>query len=243
MKSRLYSLILMSKPSNGIGTLQERSLHASLKQHYSELGDKIEQRVQGYIIDIVRDKQLIEIQTGSFGPLRSKLQRLLMEYKIHIVHPIAAEKWIVRESRDGSSIIGRRRSPTRKSFANIFDALVGIPELLRFQNLSVEAVLIHEEEIRRLDGKGSWRRRGWSIIDKVLIDIIDTKQFFKPLDYLSLIPRSLEQPFTNRDLADSLNEPIRLAQRITYSLRKMGVIDMVGKRGRTRLHKICKIYI
>ncbi|MGY5853141.1 MAG: hypothetical protein RTU92_06205 [Candidatus Thorarchaeota archaeon] len=232
----------MSKPSNGIGTLKERSLHASLKVRYSEPGDKIEERVQGYIIDIVRNKQLIEIQTGSFGPLRSKLQRLLMEYKIHIVHPIAAEKWIVRESRDGASIIGRRRSPTRKSFAHVFDALVAIPELLRFQNLSVDVVLIREEEIRRLDGKGRWRRKGWSIVDRVLVDIIDTKKFFKPLDYISLIPQSLEQPFTNRDLANSMKVPIRLAQRITYSLRKMGVVDMVGKRGQARLHKICKIY-
>ena len=51
--------------SNGIGTLGERSLHASLKDWLAEPGDEIEKQVDGYHIDIVRGQLLIEIQSNA----------------------------------------------------------------------------------------------------------------------------------------------------------------------------------
>ena len=47
----------------GIGQLAERSLHAALTEHLAEPGDQIEVRLGRYVIDIVRDDTLIEIQT------------------------------------------------------------------------------------------------------------------------------------------------------------------------------------
>ncbi len=50
-----------------IGTLGEKSIHSSLKKWYSKPGDKFEVPFDGFIIDIVRGKLLIEIQTGNFS--------------------------------------------------------------------------------------------------------------------------------------------------------------------------------
>jgi hypothetical protein len=38
------------------------------------------------------------------------------------------------------------------------------------------------------------------------------------------------EPFTNKTLAINLGESIRLAQKITYCLRKMGMLSIVGKQ-------------
>ena len=76
------SLSDRTDPTTGIGTLNEGSLHAALKRLYSEPGDAFEVPRAGFVIDIVRDEdmpteRLIEIQTGSFGALGNKLDRLL----------------------------------------------------------------------------------------------------------------------------------------------------------------------
>ena len=72
-----------------IGTLNEGSLHADLKQHYLEPGDVSEAPLNGFVVDLLRtqNKQniIIEIQTTSFASMRKKLNALLDTYKIIIV--------------------------------------------------------------------------------------------------------------------------------------------------------------
>ena len=48
---------------NTIGTLNEKSLHAALKEWYAKPEDLIEVPVDGFTVDIVRGDLLIEIQT------------------------------------------------------------------------------------------------------------------------------------------------------------------------------------
>lgn len=43
---------------SGIGLLNEKSLHASLKQWYAQPGDRFEVAVDGFVIDIVRNDQM-----------------------------------------------------------------------------------------------------------------------------------------------------------------------------------------
>ena len=54
-----------------IGTLNEGSLHAALKNLYAEPKDEFEVPIEGYVVDILRNnqktKKVIEIQTSSFG--------------------------------------------------------------------------------------------------------------------------------------------------------------------------------
>ena len=42
--------------ASGIGLLNEKPLHASLKQWYARPGDRFEVPVHGFVIDIVRDE-------------------------------------------------------------------------------------------------------------------------------------------------------------------------------------------
>src|SRR5215208_3427729 len=73
---------------SGIGLLNEKPLHASLKQWYARPGDRIEVPVDGFVIDIVRDDLLIEIQTRNFASLKSKLTKLARSHPVRLVYPI-----------------------------------------------------------------------------------------------------------------------------------------------------------
>jgi hypothetical protein len=221
-----------------IGTLKERSLHASLKQLYMTGDAKAEVEIDGYVVDIVRHGLLIEVQTKNFAKIKSKLFALMKKYPVRLVYPIPSEKWVVRQSPDGSQEIGRRRSPKRMSHVDIFDELIRFPNFIAHNNFSLEVILIREEEIRRKDGKGSWRRRGWSIVDRRLIEVVERSVYETPSDFLELIPTELEKPFTNSDLVESMGIPRRIAQRMTYCLRKMDAIRTVGKKGNAILYDV-----
>src|SRR3954452_3537545 len=80
-----------------IGVLREGPLHRELKALLAAPGDAFEVKVGGYVIDLVRaDGELVEIQTGSFSPLRAKLDALLDGHRIRIVHPVPAQRRIIR---------------------------------------------------------------------------------------------------------------------------------------------------
>ncbi len=213
----------------GIGTLQERSLHAAIKQLYEGSGTQVEVAVDGYFVDVVKDGLFIEIQTRSFAAIKGKLLALMKNHAMRLVYPIAVEKWIVRQSTDGETELGRRRSPRRLGYADVFEELVSIPTFFLHRNFSLEVILIREEEIRRQDGKGSWRRKGWSSIDRRLLDIVDRRLYRQPSDFLHLIPDSLQRPFTASQLAEAAGISKRMAQKMAYCLRKMEMLNVVGK--------------
>src|SRR5215211_5469855 len=114
----------------GIGLLNEKSLHASLKQWCARPGDRFEVAVGGFVIDIVREDLLIEIQTGNFAAIKSKLTRLVHSHRVRLVHPIVQEKWIIRRATDDLGRVIRRKSPRRGRLSDLFWEMVNIPQLL-----------------------------------------------------------------------------------------------------------------
>ena len=111
-------------------------------------GDVFEVRVDGFVIDVVRaDGELVEIQTGGFSALRTKLDALLDRHRIRIVHPIPAERRIVRVDADGE-VLSTRPSPKRPGAAAIFEGLVSFPTLLSHPHLTVEVLLCREDHVR-----------------------------------------------------------------------------------------------
>lgn len=224
----------MTSPVPHIGQLTERSLHAGLKEHLAQPGDQFEVKLGRYVIDIVRGDLLIEIQTRHLYALRPKLLRLLDDgRRIHLVHPLPAERWIVRERRDGR--VTRRKSPKHAAARDIFGELVRVPDLAVHPNLTLEALLIREEQVWRDDGRGSWRRGRWSLVDRRLLGVAASQVFGKPDDYLALLP-PLPERFTNADLAVARGWNAHLAGKATYALRAMGLLELTGKRGNRHIY-------
>ena len=213
----------------------ESSLHLQLKDFYHQPGDKIEYHLNKFIIDIVRKNFLIEIQTKNFFAIKKKLETLIKTYKVLLVYPIIQDKWILKLDINSKKLIKKTLSPKHCNYFNIFEELVRIPHLISEPNLMIEALIIQAEEMWVNDNKGSWRRRGWSIKDRRLVKILETRLFSNPNQFLSLLPSDLETPFTNSDLSKAINEPQRLASMMTYCLRKMNLIKIIGKKNRSNL--------
>ena len=216
--------------SSRISTLNEKALHAALKAWYACPGDRFEVEVDEYLVDIVRGDTLIEIQTGNFTSMKRKLLKLVPRHRVRLVHPIPREKWIVRLEKDSDSVLGRRRSPRRGSVEMVFDELVGIPTLIADENFSLEVLVTQEEEVRRKNGiHRAWRRKGWVVEERRLLDVLDRHVFQTPDDLVALVPQDIDNPFTTADLADALGIDRALAQRMAYCLRKMEAIRTIGK--------------
>jgi len=223
--------------ANNIGILNEKPLHAALKALYAEPGDQLEVNLDGYVIDILRDGQLIEIQTGNFASIKRKMLFLSARYPIRLVYPIAQEKWILKLQEDEVGPPKRRKSPKQGRATHVFRELVSFPQLILEPNFSMEIVMIWEEEVRRYIGKRRWRKRGWGIEERRLLDVLNSHLIEGPGDILKLIPSDLPAEFTTQDLAREMGEPLWLAQKSAYCLRQMGIIEQTGKSGRLNLYK------
>lgn len=223
---------------NGIGILNEKPLHAALKAWYGQPGDAFEAQYDGYVIDILRDELLIEIQTANFSAIKKKLTTLVADHCLRLVYPIAAKKWIVKIDPDRAEITTRRKSPKVGRYIDLFYEMVRIPKLALHPNFSLEVLLIEEEEHRRFDANRAWRRKGWVTEERFLLQVTGQKHLQSPLAYLEFLPGDLPGLFTTRDLASIGNISKKLASKVTYCLREMGVIHLRGKKGRSFIYSI-----
>ena len=229
----------LQQAAQKISTLNEKPLHAALKRWYARPDDQFEVPVDGFIIDIVRDDLLIEIQTRNFAAIKRKLTRLTEHHPVRLVYPIAHEKWIVKLAQDAHSPPSRRKSPKRGALEHLFEELVSFPQLLSKPSFSLEVLLIQEEETRRHDGRRGWRRKGWVTHQRRLLQVVDQRLFETPADLAALVPSGLNDPFTTSDLAVAIAKPRRLAQKMAYCLRETRTIAALGKRGNAILYARC----
>ena len=220
--------------------MNEGPLHAALKTWYAQPGDRFEVAVDGFVIDIVRDGLLLEIQTGSVASLKPKLAHLAQSHRIRLIYPIAQEKWITHLSKVDGGRGPRRKSPKRGRVEDLFWEIVSIPQVLAHANLSFEVVMIREEEARRFGAKRKRGRRRWGVDERRLLEVVDQRVFDQPSDWLALLPEGLES-FTTSDLAAALGIPRELAQKMAYCLRAMRIIELTGKQGRANQYRMGRV--
>ena len=217
-----------------IGVLREGPLHRELKALLAAPGDAFEVKVDGYVIDLVRsDGELVEIQTGGFSPLRAKLDALLDRHRVRIVHPIPAERRIIRVDEDGL-VLSTKRSPKKPTAATIFEGLVSFPTLLSHPHLTIEILLCREDHVRKpapVRGRRYLRDPG----ERRLTDVLQRIELTSAADAAALIP-AFDEPFTTKELAKAMRVPLPLAQKAAHCLRALEVLEPAGMRGRAPLH-------
>jgi hypothetical protein len=221
---------------SSIGVMREGRLHAALKALLAQPGDRVEVPVGRFVIDVVRaNGELVEVQTGGFGPLGAKLDSLLDEHRVRIVHPVAARRRIVRVDEHGE-VVSSRESPKRGTALEVFDKLVAFPSLLTHPNLTLEVLLLSEDHIRAARPV-SVRRRTRDPGERQLRDVLDRIELRCAQDVRRALPPLPRQPFSTRELASAFGCSTLLAQRTAYCLRAVTIIELAGKRGRTPLYR------
>jgi hypothetical protein len=219
----------------GIGTLSENSLHAAIKQYLVQPGDLVEHPVDSFIVDIVRGETLFEIQVKNLYSLRHKLDVLLKNFHVHVVHPIPQIKWVLRLENPAANA-KKRKSPKKCSVYHAFDQLVYLCSYIPHPNFTLDILMIEQEDILINDGKGSWRRKGWSLTDQRLLKILDHIPLCGMESYTQFLPDTLNSPFRTIELASAAGIPVRLAQKMAYTMTYAGLLFREGKKGNAYLY-------
>ncbi|GHV45269.1 hypothetical protein AGMMS49546_30680 [Spirochaetia bacterium] len=223
-----------------IGTRKESGLHNALKFRYTGPDGETEKSMGDYVCDgLTPDGEVIEVQIGSFGPLKDKARSLAAFGPVRIIHPIIINKYIETLDIEGQ-VLRKRKSPRKGTEWDLFKSLLYAPELATTPGLTIELVLIDVLEQRKDDGKGSWRRRGASISDRELAGWHSSMSLSGPKDYYRFLPFTAKEEFTSGDLAKKAKIPANLAGKTLYVLMKIGIVKRIGKKGRSFLYKIKK---
>lgn len=221
--------------TKGINIYSESSLHEAVKAYLAREGDRLEVSIDGKVVDLVRsDGELVEIQTARLDKIAAKAEALARTARVRIVVPIPAEKQILRLDPSTGELLSSRRSPKRGTVFCLFDELVKASRLMSVPGLTLEVLLVKTKEFRTRDGKGSWRRKGDSRVDRELAEVLERWEFSSPGDWLSLLPPG--GPWDSSSLGEALGIAPASARKILYCFAKAGILRETGKTGRKKTY-------
>jgi hypothetical protein len=221
-----------------IGTEREGSLHRSLKILYADLEGHLEASVGDYVCDVLSSSgEIIEVQTGSFGPLKRKIQEFTNRGSVRIVYPVIVNKTIELREKDGS-LVSIRKSPRRGNEWDLFKALLYAPLLPLTKALTIELVMVDVLEKRVRDGRGSWRRKGISVVDRELTALLRAMSLSGKRDYCVFAPFPPGEEFTVRNLAEKAHIRQALAGKTLYVLTKLDVVERIRKNGNAWVYRL-----
>lgn len=223
----------------GIGSLGEKSQHAVLKNYYCPNPFCQEINYGGFVADIADEHGITEIQTAGFGRLRKKLGCFLQQAPVRVVYPVPAVKWVVWIDPQTGEIRARNRSPKKNAVLKIFRELYSIVDLLWPENFSLVLPLIECEEYRLQNGWSRDGKRGSQRDQMVPISLLGEIVIDHPHQLLDLLPEGLSTPFTSAELQKLCKVNSRQASYMLLVLRKLGLVELTGKQGKTHLYQLC----
>jgi hypothetical protein len=220
----------------------ETLLHNKLKQIYKEREEVESEYVlklenQRYRLDLFDKKKnfVYEIQrTGFGGTFSKKIQNLLdNDFQVRIIHPIVQRQKISRFQEE--ILISTSYRNRKTTILNFFENLVHFKVSYQ-DNLEFDVLLIHEHVLRDFFGhtKRSGRRK-FQTKDRDLIKIEKRVKIRSKSDFMSILPRNLPIPFTNKDIYEhfqfsaTTRRNSRIPGLLTYSLCQLGLLKRVGK--------------
>ncbi len=231
----------------GIGTYGEKTVHAVLKNYFQPYDAGHEQKIGGFIADIVGEDGIIEIQTSGFDKLRKKLEAFLSVARVTVVHPIAYNKWIINTDAETGNTGKKRKSPHKGNVYGIFPELYKIKRFISDENLSICIVMLDIEEYRtppETKGLRRGRRKGYTIYDRIPAEINEEVLLREKTDWLYFIPASIkEKEFTSLDFSKAAGISFSLAQITLNVLTVTGAVERTGKKGNYFIYSANNFYI
>ncbi len=233
-----------------INTYNESSLHRTLKNILcKEYNGKTEIEIDNYICDIVsKNNEIIEVQTKNLGNLTGKILNLLENHKVTLVYPLPCTSYIEYYKHINEKPISRKKSPRKKNIYDIFDELMGCFPVLLHENFTLKIIetSITKERIKtdtKVQSQNKKRRflKNWLTHDTTLDELHNTFVLKTRQDYVQLLPDNLQSQFTVKDVVECNNVPVikkDQAYKMLWTFRKMGIIEFLGKEGRSKMYRI-----
>ncbi len=232
----LAKILSREHENHGIGTLGEKTLHAVVKNYVEPDEDYHEVPLEGYVADVYRDGHVYEIQTANFNTMRDKLRAFLPLYRVTIVYPVPATKWLRWIDEETGEITDRRKSPKKGTPQAVFRELYRIKMFLKDPNLSIRILLIDVEESRLLNGWSADRKKGSCRYDRIPVGLVEDIQMDCPEDYRMLVPVELET-FDSKEYAKASGLTVNRARTALNVLYDLGAVKRVDKRGNSYIYE------
>lgn len=231
-----YNLTFDVHERFNIGTYKEKTLHLALKRYFEESDDYHEVPTNGFIADVRRDNEITEIETHGFSGLVPKLSAYLPEYKVNLVHPLAAKKYVSWIDPDTREISQRRISPKKETVYDGLYELVRILPHIKNENLNVVFLLLEMDEYKLLDGWSRDKKRGAHRFERIPTDVFELIEINSDEDYIKYIPDSCVRDFTVKDFARGAKIDTGVARVVVKVMEARGVIEKIGKSGRSFIY-------
>ncbi len=224
--------------SDGIGTLSEKLLHRMLKLYVEPDPEKHEIPVLGSVADVLRDGEIIEIQTHSFEKLVPKLKRFLPEYRLTVVHPLVESLYISYVDRESGELLKRRKSPKCDRVNRAACELYKIADFIPNPNLSIKLLFLNFEDVRYKTDKKAWQKPSENIVERIPLSVAREITLSSPKDYRVFLPSALPSTFFAKDIERLTGLDPRRAHNTLTLLLSLGIIEKKGKEGRSYLYEI-----
>ena len=216
-----------------IGTYKEKQLHIILKKYFEDDPAFHEVPTNGFIADIRRGEEIIEIETSGFSGLKPKLGAYLPEYRVTLVYPLAGKKtvsWIDPGTRE---ISPPKRSTKKEGAYDLLFEMVRILPYVTEKRLSVLGPVFEMEEYRLKDGWGRDGKRGSHRYERIPVDLCGMIELTTDDDYRRHIPESLPETFCAKEFAAEAKIGEDLARPAIRVLETRGVLRNLGREGRS----------
>ena len=230
-----------------INTYNESTLHEKLKNKYAELSNgKTEVELNGFFCDVVSGKEIYEIQTANLSSLASKISRLISDYSVTVVFPIA-ERTIIQWQTEAFELISERKSPKKENEYRLFKE---ITKLLPFiDNPNFKIILLKAEIIEtriktdkpvQLKNNSRHWKKNWYKKDKDLLKINSELVFDSRSSYINLVRAITDnQDFSLKQLQQ--NKACRkYAGLIIWTMKKLGEIEETARKGNEKFYRFVK---
>lgn len=222
----------MQRNRQGIGTLGEKSVHATLKYYIDPDATHHEISVGRLVADVCNENGFFEIQTRGFWRLKNKLETFLSIDSVTVVYPVSAKKWILWIDENGCAE-SRRSSSRKPTAASVLPELYHLKSLLPNPRLRICVMLLEEEEYRLKDGFGAEKKKRATKFDRFPVDLLDEVWLQEPQDYLQLVPTSLTDEFTAKEYAKAVHLPAAKASAALNVLFEVGAVERVRQEKQT----------
>ncbi len=190
------------KAENGIGTYKEKSVHVVLKHCIQSDPSFHEVPYLGYIADIKKDANVVEIQSAGFGNLRDKLAAYLDSgCRVCVVYPVPSVRNFVTVNTETGELSSPRKSNRCGMPSDIIYELAYIRELYGREGLRFCIAMLEVQE-RRIPtvkrGRAATRRD-----ERIPVSFVGEILLEKREDIFQLLP-PLPPFFTSAELFSAL---------------------------------------
>lgn len=225
-----------------VGTQNEKLIHATLKNYYAPFSDEQEVKIGNFYADAVNEEGIFEIQTRALKRLSEKLKQFTAGSHVTIVYPIEANVRTTYINTDTGEIVKEIPYRSYDPRLKIFSELYSIREFILNENVSVILTRLKLDKRVYFSGQMPDMRSRWArkkvYIEKIPLALLEEIRLDHPRDYARWLPNGLPEKFTKKEFcAAAKDRPGSLRLEL---LRAAGVLEQVGKSGRSYVYSVKK---